>query len=64
MSLCIQSSEYNPETQEMVITFQQRGTYRYFGVEQETFDELQEAESQGAYFNERIRDSYTSERIG
>jgi len=65
MSLCIQSSSYNPETREMIIEFIARGTYKYFEVEQETFDALNGAVSQGEFFNLMIRDSgYSFEKVG
>jgi hypothetical protein len=35
--------------------------YRYFDVPGDVFAELMRAESKGAFFNERIRDTYRAE---
>lgn len=63
-SMCIESlGEYNPETGDMIVNFQQRGSYRYFNVPIEVFVEFGGAYSMGTYFNLYIRDQYSFERI-
>ncbi|MGH3020330.1 MAG: KTSC domain-containing protein [Gaiellaceae bacterium] len=43
------------------IEFPDGDVYRYFGVPRFVFLQLLRAESMGAFFNERIRDSYRCE---
>jgi len=64
-SECIASSSFDPEIGELIIVFVKRGTYKYFDVEEDVFDALNGAASQGEFFNLMIRDSgYSYERIG
>jgi len=61
---CVLTHSYDPETEEMTIGFQKRGTYKYFGVPSEEYIAFAESSSLGQYFNSSIRDSYSYERIG
>ena len=46
------------------ITFKTGMKYRYYGVPQNIFDELINAESKGKYFGANIRNRYKFEKIG
>lgn len=63
-SSCIFSYNYNPETLELDITFQQRGSYRYYDVPPTTVYGLSTAGSLGGFFNQSIRNAYQYDRIG
>lgn len=62
-STCVANVEYDPLTQEMIIEFVQRGTYKYKSVEIGTYTDFETAGSQGTYFNLYIRDKYEYERV-
>ena len=59
ISRAIRSVGYRAGTLE--VEFVHGDVYRYFGVPSSVFLELMQAESKGAFFNERIRDSFPSE---
>jgi KTSC domain len=61
---CVADITYNPETQEMIVDFQQRGTYSYSGVPIDEYTNFQLSGSQGKYFNTYIRNRYAFERVG
>jgi hypothetical protein len=79
-STCIASIDYNPETEEMDVTFVGppyggRGTWRYYDVPFDVYVDFRTAQSssesfkyapggQGRYFNLYIRGQYDAERIG
>lgn len=64
-SECVADISYNPETEEMTIEFQQRGTYLYHNVPLDTYVDFQTAGSMGKYFNNYIRNfGFEYERIG
>jgi hypothetical protein len=46
---------YFLESKVLYISFNDGATYKYSGVERETYDELETAESQGKYFYKNIR---------
>jgi hypothetical protein len=50
---------YDPGSQELLVIFQDRSSYRYFGVPAVVFENLRTAPSKGAYFNYAIRGAYT-----
>ena len=63
-SNCVADVSYNPETEQMTITFQQRGTYVYNDVPLDDYVDFASAGSQGTYFNLYIRPKYTNyERV-
>jgi KTSC domain-containing protein len=63
-SHCVADVSYNPETEQMTIAFQQRGTYVYSNVPIDDYVDFASAGSQGTYFNLYIRPKYTSyERV-
>ncbi len=49
---------YDPETQELSVSFTKSGTYVYHDVGRDTYDELMQAESKGKYLNQRIKGTY------
>lgn len=63
-SLCVESIDFDPETEELTVNFQQRGSYLYSGVPLNVMVEFGSAYSMGTYFNLYIRDQYSFERIG
>jgi lysyl-tRNA synthetase class 2 len=63
MSTCVANHSYDPETQELTIEFQARGTYRYSEVPLDEAETFAAAGSLGTYFNLYIRDRYPYERI-
>jgi len=50
--------DYDDSAMELDITFTGGKTYRYFEVPAETCYDLLDAESQGEFFNEHIRDKF------
>jgi lysyl-tRNA synthetase class 2 len=62
-STCVADIEYNPETQDMTVTFVKRGTYVYHDVPLDTYTDFELAASQGTYFNLYIREQFSFERI-
>lgn len=54
-SSMIQSSSYDGETLELLVTFKGGATYRYEGVSQEDYESFVNGESIGKSFNEHIR---------
>jgi hypothetical protein len=57
-STAIRGLLYNPEKQELSVTFTTGRRYVYANVPPEVFDAFKSARSRGAYFNEEIRDHY------
>lgn len=62
-SSCVFTVDYDSESKEMIVTFQQRGTYKYLDVPIDEVINFQTAGSRGKYFNNYIRDQYSFERI-
>lgn len=54
---------YSAMSEFLDLHFATGGVYRYSGVAPSTFGSFWEASSQGAHFNENIRDAYSYERI-
>jgi KTSC domain len=54
-STCVADVNYNPKTETMTITFQQRGSHSYTGVSQSEVDSFLGAGSLGKFFNRYIR---------
>lgn len=63
MSTCIASLDYDAEEQTLTITFQQRGTFKYYDVSLEEYTRLEFSGSQGYIFNQAFRDIKSFERI-
>lgn len=62
-STCVANVEYDPTTEEMIIEFVERGTYKYKGVGLSEYVDFETSGSQGKYFNNYIRDRYSYERV-
>ncbi|HST36372.1 MAG TPA: KTSC domain-containing protein [Allosphingosinicella sp.] len=57
-SSVIQSHHYDPEREELSITFTTGRSYVYFHVPPEAYEDFRDAFSKGRHFNAKIRDSY------
>lgn len=62
-STAISEIGFNPATSTLRVTFLESGTYAYFGVDLETFNEFISAGSIGSFFNEQVKGSYIYFRI-
>jgi hypothetical protein len=63
-STCCNDVSYDPETGDMTVAFQKRGTYVYHDVSLDEYVDFASAGSQGTYFNLYIRPKFTNfERI-
>jgi KTSC domain len=54
---------YDEENQILQVEFNSGEVYQYTGVEPEIWEDLQETESIGKYFNHEIKGNYQSERV-
>ncbi len=61
-SSAIRSAEYDPNSNELHITFTSGGSFTYFAVPAWKYAGLIAASSAGQYFNENIRDQHSSNR--
>jgi KTSC domain len=57
-SSAVLSGEYDPATQELVVTFAGGSSYTLTGVPPDEWKNFTEASSPGAYFNSRLRGRY------
>lgn len=57
-SSLIQRAIYDAAKETLAVTFIAGRTYLYFGVPRELYETFAAAESQGQFFNWRIRDQY------
>ena len=62
-SSMIGSSNYNPETGELVVTFKGGQSYKYENVLTEDYQQFIDGESAGKAFNQFIRPTYTSTKL-
>ena len=62
-SAVIRSYRYDPESQELTITFQTGRRYLYRGVPEALVADMKRAFSKGEFFNEFIRDRFRFERL-
>src|ERR1700723_4503824 len=58
-STCVADIEYDPETEDMTVSFVKRGVYVYLNVPLDDFTDFQLSASQGKYFNFYIRDKFS-----
>jgi hypothetical protein len=58
MSSAIANISYTEKTRTLTISFVKGGSHQYHDVPPEVVEELKNAGSQGAYFNENIRKAY------
>jgi len=62
-SSVIRAVGYERDTATLEIEFHSDNVYRYFAVPHGVYEGLINAESVGAYFNQRVRDRYPEERV-
>jgi hypothetical protein len=62
-STCIAAMAYDGKD-EMTLTFQSGGTYKYHGVGPEEYDAFCKAESKGKHFHRFVRGRYPSVKVG
>ncbi len=56
-STCLDSVDYEPSTETMILDFDRGGVYSYATVPQAIYDALIAAASKGTYFNANIRNA-------
>ena len=54
-SSAIKAIGYNPDSQKLYILFHESGVYRYNNVPPTLFEQLQQAQSVGKFYNQRIK---------
>jgi hypothetical protein len=59
----LKGSQYNTETNELVMEFKYGGTYSYSKVPMTVFTKMRVAESQGSYFSKNISKNYTFKKL-
>jgi len=59
----IDKVEYNPETQELDITFKRGVQYRYYQVPPEIWDEVQTTASITSLFYQKIKNHFKYQRL-
>lgn len=60
----LQSAEYDPESEDLTITFRDQSQYLYRNVPPHVYRKLQTAPSAGEYFNRQIKKGpYPHERV-
>lgn len=62
-SAMIKSCEYTPETEELVVTFNNGQSYKYQNVDEDTVTGFMEPESAGKYFIANIRNKFEYEKL-
>jgi hypothetical protein len=62
-SSVIRSVGYERETATLEVEFHTDKVYRYFAVPNAVFEGLINAESVGAFFNQRVRNRFPEERV-
>ncbi|MDR3128506.1 MAG: KTSC domain-containing protein [Bifidobacteriaceae bacterium] len=65
---CVNSSNistigYDPQTQTLEIEFHSDSVYQYSNVPQNIYNNLKSANSHGKYFNEYIKNTYSTQKI-
>ncbi|WP_183450714.1 KTSC domain-containing protein [Microvirga lupini] len=61
-SSAISRIEHDPVTLKLYITFHGTGTYTYYGVPRTVYEAFLRASSKGQFYNDRIKDRYSSAR--
>jgi len=62
-STSLQAVTYQHPCAVLELEFRSGAVYRYFGIPQQTFEELLCAESKGGYFNSRIRNRFAYAKV-
>jgi hypothetical protein len=64
-SECVNALAYDPESAQLTVVFNKRGTYTYFDFPPDEYANFNFAASRGKYFNLYIRDAgYEYEKVG
>jgi hypothetical protein len=59
----IKKAVYNFTTNSLKVEFNSGAVYEYANVDPLTYDEFCKAESQGKFFNEKIKNNYTNSKL-
>jgi|TARA_R100000664_G_C2735765_1_gene125269 hypothetical protein len=59
----LKGSEYNTETEELIVEFKKGGKYSYTKVPIKIFTQMRKAESQGSYFSKNISRNYKYRKL-
>ncbi len=59
----LRAAAYQDQLALLELEFRSGATYQYFGVSEQTYQELLLAESKGAYFHRHIRDRFPYAKI-
>lgn len=59
----LESAEYDPDSEDLTLTFQSGARYLYRNVPLRTFRQLQQAPSAGQFFYRKIRNVYGAEEV-
>jgi len=62
-SSMIKKAVYNFTTNSLKVEFNSGAVYEYANVDPLTYDEFCKAESQGKFFNEKIKNNYTNSKL-
>jgi len=62
-STLLHAVTYQDQCAVLELEFRSGAVYRYFGIPQQTFEELLRAESKGGYFNSRIRNRFAYAKV-
>lgn len=54
---------YDDDAEALEVEFVSGAVYRYRGVPQDVFEDLRQAPSKGAHFNQHIKDAYAWEQV-
>ena len=54
---------YDSERTILQVEFRDQTIYQYFGVPRKIYQDLRQADSKGAYFNQHIRNSFAHEKL-
>jgi len=63
-SSCIDAVSFHRPSSRLTIRFNSRGVYEYTPVTSDTFQDFLDADSQGRFFNQYIKDEYSCNHIG
>lgn len=59
----ITGATYDPETQQVIVTFYHGKSYAYFSVPDIIWDEFVAADSKGVYFTAHLKDIYSCQKL-
>lgn len=62
-SSMIKKAVYNFTTNSLKIEFNSGAVYEYVNIDPQTYDDFCKAESQGKFFNEKIKNNYSNSKL-